>query len=91
MNEWLTGDWVAIGRITLAALLGAIVGYERERSGHPTGLRTNMLVCVGSCLFTLLSIDGFPIRGNAQDTARIAAQIVVGVGWRGRLGAGKGG
>ena len=85
MNEWLTGEWVSLGRITLAALLGAIVGYERERSGHPAGVRTNMLVCVGSCLFTLLSIDGFPIRGNAQDTARIAAQVVVGVGF---LGAG---
>lgn len=72
-------------RITLAAIMGGIIGLEREWSGHPAGLRTNMLVAIGSCLFTILSIDGFPLRGAAQDTARIAAQIVTGVGF---LGAG---
>ena len=53
--------------------------------GHPAGLRTNILVAVGSCLFTILSIHAFPLSGAAQDTARIAAQIVTGVGF---LGAG---
>jgi putative Mg2+ transporter-C (MgtC) family protein len=48
-------------------------------------LRTNIVIAISSCLFTILSIDGFPLRGSAQDTARIAAQIVTGVGF---LGAG---
>ena len=77
--------WETAGRIALAALLGGIIGMEREWTGHPAGLRTNILVAVGSCLFTILSIEGFPLRGAAQDTARIAAQIVTGVGF---LGAG---
>jgi putative Mg2+ transporter-C (MgtC) family protein len=66
-------------------VLGGIIGAEREFSGHPAGLRTNILVAVGSCLFTILSIKAFPLTGNAQDTARVAAQIVTGVGF---LGAG---
>ncbi|MGH2542721.1 MAG: MgtC/SapB family protein [Ardenticatenaceae bacterium] len=78
-------EWQAVARITLAAILGGAIGLEREWRGHPAGLRTNMLVAIGSCLFTLLSIEGFPLRGAAQDTARIAAQVVTGVGF---LGAG---
>jgi putative Mg2+ transporter-C (MgtC) family protein len=75
----------AATRIAVAAFLGAIVGLEREWGGHEAGLRTNMLIAISSCLFTILSIEGFPLRGTAQDTARIAAQIVTGVGF---LGAG---
>ncbi len=73
------------GQIVLAALLGGIIGFERDWHGHAAGLRTNTLVAVGSCLFTILSIIGFPLQGAAQDTARIAAQIVSGIGF---LGAG---
>lgn len=77
--------WTFFWRLTLAATLGGIVGLERELSGHPAGLRTNILIATSSCLFTLLSIHAFPLVGSAQDTARIAAQIVTGVGF---LGAG---
>ena len=77
--------WTFIWRLSLAAALGGIVGFERELSGHPAGLRTNILIATSSCLFTLLSIHAFPLIGSAQDTARIAAQIVTGVGF---LGAG---
>ena len=77
--------WDTAGHILLAALLGGVIGLEREWHGHPAGLRTNILVGVGSCLFTILSIEGFPLRGTAQDSARIAAQIVTGIGF---LGAG---
>lgn len=77
--------WHNAGKLTLAALLSALIGLEREWTGHTAGLRTTMLVAVGSCLFTLLSIEGFPVKGSAQDTARIAAQIVSGIGF---LGAG---
>ncbi|NIV32338.1 MAG: MgtC/SapB family protein, partial [Anaerolineae bacterium] len=61
------------------------VGLERLWTGHPAGLRTNMVIAVSSCLFTILSIEAFPLQGSAQDTARVAAGIVTGVGF---LGAG---
>lgn len=78
-------NWNAALKIFLAAMLGSMVGLERVWGGHPAGLRTNMMIAVSSCLFTILSIEGFPLRGAAQDTARVAAQIVTGVGF---LGAG---
>jgi phosphate transport system regulatory protein PhoU len=68
-------------KILLSLLLGGIVGIERERRHVPAGLRTFMLVSVGSCLFTLISYHGF-VGG---DPARVAAQIVSGIGF---LGAG---
>jgi putative Mg2+ transporter-C (MgtC) family protein len=67
--------------LILAALLSMIVGMDRERRHRPAGLRTHMLVGVGACLFTLLSIHAFP----GSDSARVAAQIVTGIGF---LGAG---
>ncbi len=67
--------------LILAALLSMLIGLDRERGGHPAGLRTHMLVGVGSCLFTLLSIYAFP----GDTSARVAANIVVGIGF---LGAG---
>jgi putative Mg2+ transporter-C (MgtC) family protein len=88
-SGWLVNlqslGWDAALKIAAAALLGAIVGLERVWGGHPAGLRTNMLIAISSCLFTILSIEGFPLQGSAQDTARVAAQIVTGVGF---LGAG---
>ena len=78
--------WIAAGQVTLAAILGGIIGIERDWRGRPAGFRTNMLISIGSCLFTILSITGFPLDGSAaQDSARIAAQVVSGVGF---LGAG---
>ena len=77
--------WDIAGHMILAALLAGLIGLERECRGHAAGLRTNILVGVGSCLFTTLSIEGFPLHGANQDTARVAAQIVTGVGF---LGAG---
>lgn len=71
------------GRILLAALLAGVIGLDRERQGRAAGLRTLMLVGVGACLFTLLSIYAF--GPGERDPARVAAQIVVGVGF---LGAG---
>lgn len=69
-------------RILMAAALGAIIGYQRERASKPAGLRTHILICVGAALFTVASIYGF---GAASDPARIAAGVVVGIGF---LGAG---
>lgn len=71
----------AVFFLLLAALLSAIIGINRERAGFDAGLRTHIIVGVGACLFTILSRFAFP--GN--DTARVASNIVVGIGF---LGAG---
>jgi len=73
-------------RLLAAAALGAGLGLERELHGHPAGMRTHMLVSLGSAIFTVLSIYGFQVAGAAPaDPSRIAAQIVTGIGF---LGAG---
>jgi putative Mg2+ transporter-C (MgtC) family protein len=73
-------------RLVIAAVLGAAVGFEREVHGHPAGMRTHLLVSLGSALFTVLSIFGFPpAEGAPLDPSRVAAQIVSGIGF---LGAG---
>ena len=68
-------------RLLLAALLGAVIGFQREKSGKEAGLRTNMLICLGSALLTVLSIYGF----TGSDPARIAASVATGIGF---IGAG---
>jgi putative Mg2+ transporter-C (MgtC) family protein len=72
-------------KVLVSFLLGGVIGFERERSRRPAGLRTHMLVCAGSTCFTLAGIYGFVTPGTQRDTARIAAQVVSGVGF---LGAG---
>jgi len=69
-------------RLLLATALGAIIGFQRERAGKPAGLRTHVLISLGAAVFTVASIYGF---GAASDPARIAAGVLVGVGF---LGAG---
>jgi putative Mg2+ transporter-C (MgtC) family protein len=73
-----------IGTLLLAAFLGGLVGWERERRDRPAGLRTHILVCLGSALITLVSIH-LPGHHPNSDATRIAAQIVSGIGF---LGAG---
>ncbi len=68
--------------ILMAFLCGAIVGFEREKGHKPAGLRTQILICIGSAIFTVVSMS--PGLGG-HEPARIAAQIVTGVGF---LGAG---
>ncbi len=72
-------------RLLIAALLGGIIGYERERAQKPAGFRTLLLVCLGSTLFTIMSVHGFSGFGMPTDPARIASNIVAGIGF---LGAG---
>ena len=74
-----------MSRLVVAILLGAAVGLERERIHRAAGLKTHALVSVGSALFTIVSIDGFYAVGRVNDPARVAAQIVSGIGF---LGAG---
>ena len=68
-----------IVRLILAAILGGIVGIERELTHKPAGLRTHMLVSIGAALFTITSLVNFV----ATDSARIVANIVVGIGFIG--------
>jgi putative Mg2+ transporter-C (MgtC) family protein len=76
-------------RLVVAAVLGSIVGIERERLNWVAGLRTHMLVCVGSALFMIVSFCGFADVLSHEhielDPSRIAAQVVSGIGF---LGAG---
>jgi putative Mg2+ transporter-C (MgtC) family protein len=77
-------------RLLLAAFLGAIIGFEREIHDHPAGMRTHLLVSLGSGIFTVLSIVAFsgPVAPNGSiptDSSRVASQIVSGIGF---LGAG---
>ena len=72
-----------ISRFLLAAALGAGIGYQRERAGKAAGIRTHILVSSGAALFTLVSIYGF--SGAAVDISRVAAGVVVGIGF---IGAG---
>jgi putative Mg2+ transporter-C (MgtC) family protein len=70
-------------RLVMAALLGGAIGLEREVHGKPAGLRTNMFICFGSALFTVLSFRLADQFGG--DHTRIAAQIIPGIGF---IGAG---
>lgn len=78
-----------LGRLLLAALLGSLIGLERERLQWAAGLRTHMLVCVGSTLIMIVSAFGFADVQNqpnvSLDPSRVAAQVVSGIGF---LGAG---
>lgn len=74
-------------RIIAALLFGFGIGLERELTNKYAGLRTHILVCLGACVFTILSIYGFPnFSGQGQpygDHARVAAQIITGIGFIG--------
>jgi putative Mg2+ transporter-C (MgtC) family protein len=67
-------------RLLLAAGLGAAIGLEREYRQKPAGLRTNILIAVGSALFTILSLE---MTKGIGDTSRVAGQIVTGIGFLG--------
>ncbi len=74
--------WEMIAKLVVSMVLGGLVGIEREAHERPAGLRTHILVCLGSTLFALAT---FEIAGGIYDPGRIAAQIVTGIGF---LGAG---
>lgn len=75
--------WADIVKLLLAAALGGVIGLERESKHRPAGLRTNLFICLGAAMFTLLSDQ---IAGeHTGDHTRIAAQIIPGIGF---IGAG---
>jgi len=67
-------------RLLMAAVLGSLIGLQRERVGKPAGTRTHGLICASSALFTLASVYGF---GPGVDPSRVAAGVVIGVGFIG--------
>jgi putative Mg2+ transporter-C (MgtC) family protein len=80
-----SADIQMAGRLCLAGLLGGLVGLEREIHSQPAGLRTHMIVALGSCLIMLVSMHMADLSPSKSDPGRIAAQVVAGVGF---LGAG---
>ena len=85
----MISDWEIALRLLIAAGLGSLIGFERERLLWAAGIRTHMLVCVGACLVMIVSAFGFSdIMGTKDvvlDPSRVAAQVVSGIGF---LGAG---
>lgn len=72
-------------KLLIAAAMGGLIGIERQIEGQNAGFRTLLLVCLGACLFTIASVHIYKVYGAYTDPGRIAAQIVVGIGF---LGAG---
>ncbi len=79
-------DYEMAFRLLLASIFGGVVGFERERNDSPAGFRTHILVSLGSALIMILSMYGFSEFNTVnRDPARLAAQVVSGIGF---LGAG---
>ncbi len=89
--EWFSSQgelgmfFLVFACILAAALFAGIIGFEREYHGHSAGLRTHMLVAVGSAVLMVVSIWGFPTWEMVRDPARLSAQVISGIGF---LGAG---
>jgi putative Mg2+ transporter-C (MgtC) family protein len=82
-NEMTSIVGVSITRLVLAAILGGLIGLERQLKHRPAGLRTNLFICMGAAMYTLLS-DRLAVE-HIGDHTRIAAQIIPGIGF---IGAG---
>ena len=85
-SEWnsFRGHWLPVGfKVVISIFCGGLVGLERELKHKPSGLRTNILICLGASLYTTLSVMVSTSTSGAQigDPARIAAQVVSGVGF----------
>lgn len=83
LESWyllVPSPWVQAILAPMAAICGALVGMEREAKEKPAGLRTMSLVCLGSCVFTLVS---YAFSTTTGDSGRVAAQIVTGIGFLG--------
>ena len=92
LNNWIVNGWpignliLCVIALLLSIVLCGAIGIEREWRGRSAGLRTHLLVGVGSCLIMIISIYGFPsMFDGKRDVARLVAQVVTGIGF---LGAG---
>ncbi|WP_342771443.1 MgtC/SapB family protein [Paenibacillus sambharensis] len=88
-DPWFISEMQVAVRLFVAVLLGGLIGFEREQNNHAAGLRTHIMVCMGSCLLMLLSAYGFAAFAEEtnvrMDPARLAAAVITGIGF---LGAG---
>lgn len=85
-SGWCWGNLIlCVIAVLLTVVLCSFIGFEREKRGRSAGLRTHLLVGVGSCIIMIISIYGFPAFAAGRDVARLAAAVVTGVGF---LGAG---
>ena len=85
-GAWSYGNFIlCLISIALCALLTGLIGMEREKRRRSAGLRTHLLVGLGSCVIMIISIYGFPLSDSQRDAARLAAQVIAGIGF---LGAG---
>lgn len=83
----LQADWqTTLVRLSLATLVGAVIGLERELDNKPAGLRTHMLVSLGSAIFVLIGIQNKTVQESADSISRIIQGITAGIGF---LGAGE--
>ena len=80
----MTTDWILITRLVIAGLLGGLIGMERDFRAKEAGVRTHFIVALGSALFMIISAEAL-FGGNYHDAARVAAQVVSGIGF---IGAG---
>jgi putative Mg2+ transporter-C (MgtC) family protein len=82
-------DWTGVFRLVLSAVLASLIGYDREKQNKAAGIRTNVIVAVISCVIMILSVEvarfSSSVSGVEGDPARLAAQVVSGIGF---LGAG---
>lgn len=89
MEFWLNSQIQIVLQLFLATILGGLVGVEREYQKRAAGLRTHSLVCLGSALFTVISLESFyqwtNVTGISFDPSRVISGIVLGVGF---IGAG---
>src|SRR5689334_11382658 len=76
----IPSPWIQAILAPMAAICGALVGMEREAKEKPAGLRTMSLVCLGACIFPLVS---YAFSTSTGDSGRVAAQIVTGIGFLG--------
>ncbi len=85
MDDIYVSSLEVITRLIISAIVGGIIGFERESSNRPAGFRTHILVTIGSALIMMVSATAFDPIGQGNDPQRLAAQVVSGIGF---LGAG---
>lgn len=85
MDDIYISSLEVITRLIISAIVGGIIGFERESSNRPAGFRTHILVTIGSALIMMVSATAFDPIGQGNDPQRLAAQVVSGIGF---LGAG---
>jgi len=75
--------WLALLKVTLAIIIGGIIGMERRKQGRAAGMRTHILVCLGSTLTSMTGIYASSVLGFSGDPMRVAAQVISGIGFLG--------